>query len=201
MKTIGLMGGSDYKNTIRYLDAINEQLNETCKSVTYTLNPKEMNTKDIIYYSDVLRQAGASFLVLCEEVLHEISKDIRRNLSINLLHIGECLADELIKQNIKKVLVLGTREIMLADYYVHALNRKGIKVARPEIEVINRIQDYLDAEEKDDVKLISIIESFRLKGVSGVIMTCDFAVDYDHLSMHVFDSFEIHIKSIINELK
>ncbi len=209
MKTVGLMGGSDYKNTIKYIDAINQKFqsithdDQTCKSIAFNLNQKDLSDRylrEIIYYSDVLRESGAGFLVLCDEMLHDISKDIRRNLSINLLHIGECVADRLVSENINKVLLIGPREKMQADYYIHAFNRAGIKVAIPPIKMINEIHDYLESERKDPVKMISLIESFRLKGVSGVVFTADMKISPYDLSMKAYYSFDIHVEYIVTEI-
>lgn len=217
MKTLGLIGSLDYKITLKYLQALNEEVanlisgKHSLKSWVYNFDKNDLSIKkdkayylkEVIYHSDALRQSGADVLVLCEESMHEIVKDIRRNTSIPVIHIGEVLGREVVKAHISKVLVIGSRESMLSDVYVHALNRAGVQVAIPEIKMINDIEDLLEEEETDKIKLISIIETFRMKGVSGVVFChpkLNELIDPSELSLTVFDSFQVHIKHIIKEI-
>jgi len=217
MKTLGLIGSLDYKRTIKYIEALNEELaskksgKHSLKSWVYSFDKNDLSIrkdkahylKEVIYHSDALRQSGADLLVLCEESMHEIVKDIRRNISIPVIHIGEVLGREVVSSHIRKVLVIGSRDSMLSDVYVNALNRAGVQVAIPEIKMINDIEDLLEEEDTDKIKLISIIETFRMKGVSGVIFChpkLNELIDPSELSMTVFDSFEVHIKHIIKEI-
>jgi len=217
MKTVGLMGSMDYKITIKYLDALNRQLETrmgpqySFKSMIYNFDKSELSIrknrahylKEVIYQADILRQSGADLLVLCEETMHEIVKDIRRNISIPVVHIGEVLGKEIVASHIKKVLVIGSRESMQSEVYIHALNRAGVQVAIPDIKLINDIDDLLEDEDACKIRLISIIESFRMRGVSGVVFChprLNELIDPYELSMTVFDSFEIHVKNIVKEI-
>lgn len=217
MKTVGLMGSLDYKITIKYLDALNRQLalqmgpQYSLKSMVYNFDKSELSIKknrahylkEVIYHADVLRQSGAELLVLCEESMHEIVKDIRRNISIPVVHIGEVLGQEITVSHISKVLVIGSRDSMQSEVYIHALNRAGIQVVIPDIKLINDIDDLLEDEEACKIRLISIIESFRMRGVSGVVFChprLNELIDPSELSMTVFDSFEIHVKNIVKEI-
>lgn len=217
MKTVGLIGSLDYKITIKYLEALNHQLalqmgpQHSLKSMVYNFDKSELSVrkdrahylKEVIYHADVLRQAGADLLVFCEEAMHEIVRDIRRNLRIPVIHIGEVLGHEIRASHISKVLVIGSRDSMQSDVYIHALNRAGVQVAIPDIKLINDIDDLLEDEEACRIRLISIIESFRMRGVSGVVFChprLNEMIDPAELSMMVFDSFEIHVKNIVKEI-
>ena len=212
MKTVGLMGGADYESTIQYLKAINIKLREvlgeerTCRSLTYNLDHHELNvdkasfSRDIIYRSSLLKDAGVSFLVLCDEALHEVAKDIRRNINMPIVHIGESLGKALKSDNIKKVIVIGKRPVMQSDFYVNALNRYGIKVAVPTTKMINEIHDWITGNERDSIKMIGLLETFRMKGVAAVIFTEDLSIDEETLSLNVYHSFDIHINDIVSEI-
>ena len=212
MKTVGLMGGADYESTIQYLKAINVKLREvlgeerTCRSLAYNLDHHDLNvdkdsySREIIYRSSLLKNAGVNFLVLCDESLHEVAKDIRRNINMPIVHIGESLGRALKSDNIKKVIVIGKRPVMQSDFYVNALNRYGIKVAIPSTKLINEIHDWIMSETRDDIKLIGLLETFRMKGVTAVIFTEDLSIDETALSLNVYHSFDIHIHDIVNEL-
>jgi len=217
MKTLGLIGSLDYKRTLEYLASLNQRISDTkgdkysLKSCIYNFDKSELSLKkdkphyirEVIYHSEILRQSGADLLVLCEESMHEIVKDIRRNISIPVIHIGEVLGREVVAAHIKKVLIVGSRESMLSEVYIHALNRAGVQVAVPDIKLINAIEDLLEEKEPDKIKLISIIETFRMKGVSGVVFChprLNELIDPSELSMTVFDSFSVHIKHIVKEI-
>lgn len=212
MKTVGLMGGSNYESTTSYLRAINIELqrvlgtDRSCKSMTCNLDHKDLigdkasYSREIIYHSSLLREAGVHFLVLCDVRLHDVAKDIRRNLNLPIVHIGESLGKALQADNINKVLIVGKRDMMQSDFYVNALNRYGINVVVPPTKVINEIHEWIENEQKESIQLIGIIESFRIKGVAAVVFTEFLDIPPENLSMRVYDSFTIHVQDIVKEI-
>ncbi|MCH4886608.1 hypothetical protein EZV73_03465 [Acidaminobacter sp. JC074] len=211
MKTVGLLGSRNYKKATMYLEAINQKLKthfrekRTAKVVLNTIDVSEISrdkviySKELIYYSTVLREAGAHILVLCDDLDHEYAKSIRRNINMPLVHIGEAVGERLKSDNIKKALLIGSREIMQADFFIAAMNRSGVTVHLPPMKVINEIHEMIEKKE-DPIKLISMIESFRMKGVSGVVLTEDVGIDPSDLSINVYNSFDIHVDKIVNEI-
>ncbi len=211
MKTVGLLGSSNYKRATEYLESINGVLKEyfrekrTAKTVMSTIDISEisedkvMYSKEIIYYSSILREAGANILVLCDEMDHEHVKAIRRNINMPVVHIGEAVGEKLKADNIKKTLLIGSRDAMQAEFYISAINRSGVQVYVPQMKVINEIHDLIDKKE-DPIKLISTIEAYRMKGVSGVVFTENVGIASTDLSMNVYNSFDIHVEAIVNEM-
>jgi aspartate racemase len=55
-----------------------------------------------------LENAGADCLVLCANTPHTIADEIIKAIHIPLIHIAEATADEIAKQQLKKVGLLGT---------------------------------------------------------------------------------------------
>jgi len=193
------------------LESINDALKayfrekRTAKTVMSTIDISEVGkdkvaySKEVIYYSSVLREAGANVLVLCDELDHEHVKAIRRNISMPVIHIGEAVGEKHKTDNIKKTLLIGSRDTMQAEFYISAINRSGVQVYVPPMKVINEIHDLIESND-DPIKLISTIEAFRMKGISGVVFTKDVGIDSRELSMNVYNSFDIHVEAIVKEM-
>ena len=63
--------------------------------------------------------------------MHKVTDLILENVKIPFLHIAEMTADEIQRENIKKVGLLGTKYTMTEDFYKSKLIQKGIDVIVP----------------------------------------------------------------------
>lgn len=209
MKTLGLVGGSDVQSVTKYMleidRRIKEELNENkhIQSIVQTIDVAKDDknyVKELVYSIDNLKSAGAQIGILTQEASHEYLSDIQRNVSMSMIDIGEAVAKQLKAKNINKVMLLGYREMMQSDYYITTFNRHGITVAQPSIEVINQIHDCLSSSKIDRIKLSSIIEVYRMRGISGVVVTTDVPIKLRNLSVEVINSFDAHVTEIIEKI-
>ena len=66
-----------------------------------------------------LKNAGADFIVICTNT--KVVPQIQSRISIPIVHIAEATANELAKQRITKVALLGTQYTMVQDFYKNKL--------------------------------------------------------------------------------
>ena len=221
MKTIGLIGGMSWESTASYYKIINETIKEilgglhSAKILLYSVDFYEIEkcqaegnwekSAEILGNIAIkLEKAGADFIVICTNTMHKVADNIQQKINIPIIHIATSTAEELIKNNIKKVALLGTKYTMTQDFYKEKLIKAGIDVIIPDnddIEVVNNIiynELCLGIINKKSKEIyINIIDNLCKKGAQGVILGCTeigLLVDNNDLNIPVFDTTYIHAK-------
>jgi aspartate racemase len=134
MKTIGLIGGMSWESTVPYYRIINETVRErlggfhSAKLVLYSVDFHEIEQMQssgawdesgrvLARAAQALEAAGADFIVLCTNTMHKVADAIESAVSIPLFHIADPTAQEIRKNGLTKVGLLGTRFTMEQDFY------------------------------------------------------------------------------------
>src|SRR5690606_15736139 len=149
MKTIGLIGGMSWESTADYYREINQGVKESLgglhsaklvlHSVDFDPIEKLQHAGDWAGAAAILAQAaqsmnaaGADFLLLCTNTMHKVATEVENAAGIPLLHIADATAEELLRDGIQTVGLLGTRYTMEQDFYKGRLQEKfGLKVLVP----------------------------------------------------------------------
>lgn len=219
MKTIGLVGGMSWESTVTYYKIINECVKErlgglhSAKIMLYSVDFAEIERcqaagewdKSAHILSDAamrLESAGADFIVICTNTMHKVVPQIEENIHIPVLHIADATADELLRSNIKKTALLGTKYTMTQDFYKSRLIARGIDVIVPDergIETVNRvIYDELCLgiiSEKSRAEYAKIIANLKERGAEAVILGCTeigMLIRPEDSVLPVFDTTVIH---------
>jgi len=155
MKTIGLIGGMSWESSLVYYNLINKKVKEilggfhSSKSIMVSVDFDEIqklqhqgdwDTLDAIMVKSAkqLEIAGADIIILCTNTMHLCSNKIIENTTIPFLHIANATGEEIIKREIKKVALLGTKFTMEKDFYKNILIEDfGIEVIIPTQEETN----------------------------------------------------------------
>src|SRR5699024_6809430 len=120
MKTIGLIGGMSWESTVTYYKIINETIKKelgglhSAKIILYSVdfdeiekyqaNGEWLKSADVLTEAAAkLENAGADFIVICTNTMHKVAPHIQKKINIPILHIAQATAEELNKNNIKKV--------------------------------------------------------------------------------------------------
>jgi aspartate racemase len=120
MKTIGLLGGMSWESSAVYYQLINEKVKETlggthsAKSVLYSVEFHEMETLQhagdwdklteiMIDAAQKVEKSGADFLVICTNTMHKTVPEIKKKISIPILHIADATAEKIKDEGIKKI--------------------------------------------------------------------------------------------------
>lgn len=221
MKTIGLIGGMSWKSTVTYYQLLNETIKEelgglnSAKCILYSVNFEEIEkyqasgdwekSGEVLANAALsLQKAGADFIIICTNTMHKVAPYIQSKINIPIVHIAEATADELEKNNIKKVALLGTKYTMTQDFYKQKLIDRGIEVLIPDekdIELVNSIiYDELcigtisDASKSEYVR---IVEYLTERGSQGAILGCTeigLLLKQADTNVPLFDTTVIHAK-------
>jgi len=225
MKKIGLIGGMSWESSQVYYQILNQKVKEllggfhSCKCILESVDFAEiqrlqhkgdwdMLNKLMIKSAKNLENADADIVILCTNTMHLCSDEIIKNISIPFLHIAETTGKEIKKQNIEKVLLLGTKFTMEKDFYKKILVEKfDIKVMIPNEKDRNIVHEIIydelvhgKIELKSKKEYQRIIKDSIKKGSQGVILGCTeiplLIKNYD-VEIPIFNTTKIHAESAV----
>ena len=221
MKTIGLIGGMSWESTVTYYQIVNETMKKelgglhSAKVLLYSVDFAEIEeyqakgewdkSAEVLSAAAVnLEKAGADFIVICTNTMHKVAPEIQKHISIPIIHIAEATADELKKNGISRVGLLGTKYTMTQEFYKNKLIEAGIEVVIPDSEGVEVVNNIIYNElclgiisEESQKKYIDIIGELENKGAQGVILGCTeigLLIQQPDVTLPVFDTTFIHAK-------
>lgn len=222
MKTIGLLGGMSWESSLSYYKLINTYTNEilggqnNAKSVMVTVNFEEIEklqhqdkwdeaTQILLTACLDLQNANADFIVICTNTMHKLLPQIEKQIDIPFLHIAKATANEIHKNNITKIGLLGTKFTMKEDFYKQILLHENIEVVIPneeDMEVIHKIiyDELCLGNIKQDSKAHYVNIVNKMKDIEGVILGCTeigLLISQDDFKIKVFDTTSIHAKQAV----
>jgi len=219
MKTIGLIGGMSWNSTHEYYRIINEAVNErlggyhSAKIVMHSVDFGETHALEdgreaqlvdlLIDLARHIEKAGADFLVMCSNTMHEFMDEVGNSIDIPVLHIADATAERILASGIKKVGLLGTKKTMEEDFYKSRLAElHGLEIIIPGEADRKAVDDvifdelcYGKALEKSRVEFRRIIQQLIEQGAEGIILGCTeipMIVQPDDSPVPIFDTTRIH---------
>ena len=219
MKTIGFIGGMSWESTVTYYQIVNETVKKelgglhSAKVLLFSVDFAEIEAYQakgeweasarVLSQAAVnLEKAGADFIVICTNTMHKVAPEIQREISIPVIHIAEATAEELKKNGITKVGLLGTKYTMTQEFYKSKLTEAGIAVVIPDEDGITVVNDVIYKElclgiisKQSKQKFLSVIEDLQRKGARGVILGCTeigLLIGQEDTALPVFDTTLIH---------
>ena len=224
MKTIGLIGGMSWESSVVYYELINRKVKEilggfhSCKNIMLTVDFAEVEKLQhennwealdsmMATAAMQLEKAGAEMVILCTNTMHLCSDAITNAISIPFLHIAEATAQEIVKQDITKVALLGTKFTMEKEFYKKILIENNIDVFIPTAAERTKIHSIIYGELvhgkiKADSREIykTIIKNLEDRGAEGVILGCTeipLLISDTDVDIPVFDTTKIHAETAV----
>lgn len=225
MQTIGLIGGMSWESSLEYYRILNEKVKDllggfsSCKCLMYSVDFAEIETlqhKDAWEQLDKLMahaavrlyKGGADIIVLCTNTMHLCNDAIVKSVPIPFLHIAEATGEEIVKHNLQKVGLLGTKFTMTKDFYKQVLKDKyGIETIIPndnDLEEVHRIiykelvlGKILPAS-RETYK--AIIKGLHDRGAQGIILGCTeipLLISENDVDIPIFDTTRIHAEKAV----
>ena len=220
MKKIGIIGGTSPEATCyyykKYLEISREKFEPYVfpELIIYSINFKEFihnpngwdGRKEIlIKAARALENAGAEIISLSANTPHIVFPDVQKAVNVPMVSIIDALIEEMRKRGVKRVLLLGTKTTMTADFYKNALREAGFDVVTPNEEEMDELDGIIKEElmfenfrSRDWV--IGLINRYIEKGVEGVILGCTelpLIIKPGDVKAEVFDTVEIHMRKLI----
>ncbi|MCM2286104.1 MAG: aspartate/glutamate racemase family protein [Desulfobacula sp.] len=225
MKTIGLLGGMSWESTVGYYRMINEGVKKalgglhSAKIVLYSVDFDPIENllnrgdwqgvaEDLSAAALKIQAAGADFLLICTNTMHQVAPEIQDKMDIPLLHIADATAEALVRSGIKKTGLLGTAFTMEQDFYKDRLNRDhGLDVLVPGKEDRAFIHQTIFqelclgiAKPGTRTEYLRIIASLADQGAEAVILGCTeigMLVDQRDTPVKLFDTTAIHAEKAV----
>ena len=224
MKRIGLIGGMSWESSLEYYKILNEEIKNmlggfnSVECILWSVNFAEIElyqrTNEWQKCGQILNnaaknleKAGADVIILCTNTMHKVSELLLQNVNIPFLHIADMTADEIIKEKISVVGLLGTQYTMSEDFYKAKLIARGINVIMPEKDDQHIINEIIYNElcqgiikEKSRKEYVRIIDKIIEKGGKGIILGCTeigLLIKEKDISVKIFDTTILHAKKAI----
>lgn len=223
MKTIGLIGGLSWESTSVYYSYINRYVqNElggihSAKCLVYSFDFEEiaalqragdweLATEKMIEAAQVLEKGGADLIAICTNTMHLMAKEVQAAINVPLVHIVDCVVEEIQAHNLKKVGLLGTSFTMEQPFYKELLNKNGIEVIIPNEEDRQTIHDVIFGElcrgineQSSKDAYLQIIDQLVADGAEGIILGCTeipLLIQQNDTSIPLFDTTSIHASKL-----
>ena len=220
MKTIGLLGGMSWQSTQSYYQVINEEIAQRkgglhsakIAMVSVDFAPiAQMQAQDkwpemgemLANTATQIQSAGAECLLICTNTMHLVAEQVEAAISIPLLHIADATGEQLKKDRLTKVALLGTAFTMQKPFYKQRIQEKfGIEVIVPESEQQNIVQKIIyeelclgEIKEASKVQYKAVVDSQQQQGAQGVILGCTeigLLLKPQDTSLPLYDTAKIH---------
>jgi aspartate racemase len=226
MKKIGILGGMSPESTAHYYLNITREytkkFGDYCfpEIVIYSVLFQEhidfIKKDDWVSVVESLRnpiecleKAGVDFICLATNTTHFVLDKLKKFTNIPFISIVESTVEEIKKENLTKVGLLGTAFTMKSDLYKKPLLENGIEVLLPYAEdqdFIHRaiFMELANHQFKDTTKkrFLSIIEDLVKQGSEGVILGCTeipLIIESKMVEIPLFDTLKIHSLKALKE--
>ena len=225
MKTIGLIGGTGWPSTLEYYRHINEEINKhlgdlySARCILYSFNYEDINKLNLkndheeIYKlvfdaALKLKNAGADFLILCANTMHQYVERLDEDIMLPIVHIADATAAEIKKLDLSTIGLLGTKFTMEKDFYIKRLSDAGIKSIVPEKPERIFIHEAIMKEflkeiftEETKKKFLEIINDLEKKGARGIVLGCTeipLLIKQEDTHLPVFNTLQIHAQAAVD---
>lgn len=217
MKTIGLLGGMSWVSTIEYYRRINTEVQARlgghhCASIVL----RSMDYAAIKQYDyqswekigEVLRgemlalnSCRVDCMLVCNNTLHKALDDIGPHLGIEtpIFHIVDCVGACAQANNLKNLLLLGTRFTMEHGFYQARLKKYGAAVTVPDLAQRAEIQRIIQEELVKDnpaarsaAWLHEVIAQHPCDAVVAGCTELPLLLNQERCAVPVLDTLELH---------
>ena len=225
MKKIGLIGGMSWESSSVYYEIINKKVKDILggfhsskcimESVDFAEIERLQHKGDwnalnnlMVNCAQNLEKARAEIIILCTNTMHLCSEEIVKHISVPFLHIAKATGNQVKKQHINKVLLLGTKFTMEKDFYKKILIENfGIEVIIPNEDDRNIVHNIIyDELVHGKIEIASRKEFQRIisdsinRGAEGVILGCTeipLLIKESDVAIPIFDTTKIHAERAV----
>lgn len=223
MKRIGIIGGLSPESTISYYQYLNKMTKERfgglsapdicIRSVNQQIyfDLKAQNNwaecgRLLANAAIDLEKAGSEIIILATNTMHHVADDIERAVTVPFLHIADAAAQEIKRQNIDKIALLGTKYTMEMPFYKERLQKKHhIETITPTGSDADKINHIIFEElcfgkitEKSRAIYQEICQKLLDQGAQAILLGCTeigLLLKEGDLPCPLLDTAEIHAKT------
>lgn len=222
LRKLGLIGGMSWISTRAYYERINKHIQKRglpmasapmlIESLDYSRIYQAKQSDDwdgiaemLVESARRLESAGAEGLVIAANTMHKSYERVAEAVSIPLLHIADCVGEAMAQAEAGCAALLGTRFVMLEDFYRDRLASHGVSLLDPDpndVELVDGIiykELMLGRVTRDAERALKTVITMKEKeGAKAIVLACtelELVVDTDANVLPVFDSTDIHCRA------
>lgn len=229
MKTLGIIGGIGPISTIKYYKQIIEEFKNSRFDEYYPhILIESLNMEEVIEQIDYenftqvekillksirnLESAGAEIIVIASSTCHIVIDDLIKKSPLPIINILDCVYDKVVRNNYRKVLLIGNSFTLTHNIYQERLGRYKIKSIIPDSMDIQEIQEIIYPNLENGIilpdkkeKILKIIKKTikEERDIDCLIITStelSLIIDEEEIPIPVIDSANVHINKIVNEI-
>lgn len=227
MTTVGLVGGLGPESTIDYYKRILEAWERVDPSTSPSIVIDSLDPQRALRLANADRQAffeylltsirrllgaGVDFIAITANTPHMVFDELAAESPVPLLSIVEVCAAEAGKRELNRLLLLGTRFTMEAEFYPAVFTRHGLSVVTPDEEdriwVHDRyVNELLKGNFRGDTRQQFVALITRLKAelaVDAVILGGTelplLLNDSEIAGLPLLDTTALHVNAIVEQL-
>ena len=225
-KRIGILGGISHESTIVYYDLLLRKYFARSKNyhypevVIFSLNFQKFtdyeDQGDLVNYIRyilegvrALEAAGVDFILMAANSPHAVFDSVALQAKVPMLSIVAATAQAALQAGVHKLLLLGIKFTMQADFYPRAFAELGLTVMTPsevEQDEINRIIfnelviGHFTTQSK--ARLLALIEQYaQTARIDGVILGCTelpLLLKQEDCRIKLFDTLDLHVTAALD---
>ena len=225
MRVIGLIGGTSWESSAVYYREINEEVklrvggSHSARILMVSLDGGDLEDfmrrdqwdevgSRLIDAARSLQAGGAEMVLLCSNTNHQCAEAVQAAVNLPLVHIVDPTADAVVKANIRRVGLLGTRYTMERKFLRDRLEARGLDVivpGEPDRTTIHDIQfkELVFGKRLDSSRraFIEVIGRLVDQGAEGVILGCTefgMLIGAGDTSVPLFDTTVLHARRAVD---
>lgn len=166
--------------------------------------------EELASIAQTLEHAGCDYIAIATNTMHKLADYVQSKISVPLIHIADCVADECKNCQVKNVGLLGTKYTMVETFLKSRLEENGLVVSTPEdehaIDEIDRIifDELCKGEIKDSSReyyIETVQKMIEKDKIEGVILGCteiEMLLRRQDLEIPIFDTTQAHINQLVD---
>ena len=225
LRKFGLIGGMSWVSTRSYYEDINRMIQKRVGpessaplliesldfSKVYRISDRdEWETAARVLSESAVRleQAGAGAIAITANSMHAVYDRVADAVSVPVIHIADCVAARMKEKGIDRAALLGTRNVMMDDFYRRRLIDQDIELLPPAVEIVDQLDKIIYEElmvgrvRRGSQRIMkTMLTNFEKDGADAVVLACtelELIVDVDANVLTVFDGAHIHAESIVD---
>lgn len=222
MRKLGLIGGMSWVSTRTYYEHINRIVQtRTSRLASAPLLIESLDFTDLARLSTAeewdraaqvlcdsarrLEAAGAGAVVIGANSMHRVYDKVTAAVSVPVIHIADCVGARMEANHVRTAALIGTRNVMLEDFYRKRLTAHGVSLLPPAMANVDEIERVIYEElmqgratRSAERMFKSIITDLEKAGAKAVVLGCtelEMVIDVDANVLPIYDGTRIHAEA------
>ncbi len=222
MRKLGLIGGMSWYSTRTYYEHINRLVQAKAgKQASAPMLIESLDFSDLVRLStpqdwdraaDIVRSsaqrletAGATAIIIGTNSMHRVYDAVAAGVSVPIIHIAECVGQRMAQKRVRKAALLGTRNVMLENFYREKLIAHDIALLPPEMAFVETLDRVIYGElifgkvtRQTERELKTIITNLEQDGAEAIVLGCtelEMVVPVTANVLPIYDCTRIHAEA------